>query len=151
MDCISFASVKHDESSSIPSFRLISLRIFPILNSLAGLLCLIERCSSDLGAVPSIKYSIGTPHVGVLFTLKKNFQKFEKKTCISIQSMLLYFSTQRVRYALLAQLDRASGYGPEGQGFESLRACQKPRNRKVSGFFLFPKIFRRGRRPRRPT
>ena len=40
-------------------------------------------------------------------------------------------------YALLAQLDRASGYGPEGQGFESLRACQKPRSRKVSGFFLF--------------
>ena len=38
-------------------------------------------------------------------------------------------------YALLAQLDRASGYGPEGQGFESLRACQKPRNRKVSGLF----------------
>ena len=27
--------------------------------------------------------------------------------------------------ALLAQLDRASGYGPEGQGFESLTACQK--------------------------
>ena len=45
-------------------------------------------------------------------------------------------------YALLAQLDRASGYGPEGQGFESLRACQKPRNRKVSGFFLYLKMFR---------
>ena len=29
------------------------------------------------------------------------------------------------RYAPLAQLDRASGYGPEGQGFESLKACQK--------------------------
>ena len=29
------------------------------------------------------------------------------------------------RYARLAQLDRASGYGPEGQGFESLIACQK--------------------------
>ena len=27
------------------------------------------------------------------------------------------------RYAPLAQLDRASGYGPEGQGFESLTAC----------------------------
>ena len=26
--------------------------------------------------------------------------------------------------APLAQLDRASGYGPEGQGFESLTACQ---------------------------
>ena len=29
------------------------------------------------------------------------------------------------RHAPLAQLDRASGYGPEGQGFESLKACQK--------------------------
>ena len=27
------------------------------------------------------------------------------------------------RYAPLAQLDRASGYGPEGQGIESLTAC----------------------------
>ena len=27
--------------------------------------------------------------------------------------------------APLAQLDRASGYGPEGRGFESLTACQK--------------------------
>ena len=26
--------------------------------------------------------------------------------------------------APLAQLDRASGYGPEGRGFESLTACQ---------------------------
>ena len=25
--------------------------------------------------------------------------------------------------ALVAQLDRASGYGPEGLGFESLQAC----------------------------
>ena len=29
------------------------------------------------------------------------------------------------RHAPLAQLDRASGYGPEGRGFESLTACQK--------------------------
>ena len=35
----------------------------------------------------------------------------------------------------LAQLDRASGYGPEGQGFESLTAYQKTRNPKWdSGF-----------------
>ena len=31
-----------------------------------------------------------------------------------------------VRHAPLAQLDRASGYGPEGRGFESLMACQSP-------------------------
>ena len=30
-----------------------------------------------------------------------------------------------VRHAPLAQLDRASGYGPEGRGFESLTAYQK--------------------------
>ena len=29
------------------------------------------------------------------------------------------------RHATLAQLDRASGYGPEGRGFESLTAYQK--------------------------
>ena len=28
----------------------------------------------------------------------------------------------------MAQLDRAFGYGPEGRGFESLRACQKRNN-----------------------
>ena len=27
-------------------------------------------------------------------------------------------------------------YGPEGRGFESLTACQKIRNRKVSGLFV---------------
>ena len=32
-----------------------------------------------------------------------------------------------VRHAPLAQLDRASGYGPEGREFESLRAYQNPR------------------------
>ena len=42
-----------------------------------------------------------------------------------------------VRHAPLAQLDRASGYGPEGQEFESLTACQKPRYRKVSGLLFF--------------
>ena len=37
------------------------------------------------------------------------------------------------RYAPLAQLDRASGYGPEGQGFESLTACH-PETRINQGF-----------------
>ena len=44
----------------------------------------------------------------------------EKKTCIFGKGVLLYLGTKN---ALLAQLDRASGYGPEGQGFESLTAC----------------------------
>ena len=33
--------------------------------------------------------------------------------------------SERTGYAPLAQLDRASGYGPEGRGFESLRAYHK--------------------------
>ena len=32
--------------------------------------------------------------------------------------------SERSRNAPLAQLDRVSGYGPEGRGFESLKACQ---------------------------
>ncbi len=46
-------------------------------------------------------------------------------------------------YAPLAQLDRASGYGPEGQGFESLTACQKsPEIVEISGLFAICCIFR---------
>ena len=37
--------------------------------------------------------------------------------------------------APLAQLDRASGYGPEGQEFESLTACQRP-HRKMRSFCI---------------
>ena len=85
-------------------------------------------------------------------TSKKFFEKISKKGLQFIKSYAIITElSARQWYALLAQLDRASGYGPEGQGFESLRACQKPRSRKVSGFFCFLKIFRRGRRPRRPT
>ena len=37
-------------------------------------------------------------------------------------------------------LDRASGYGSEGQEFESLRACQENPETKVSGFLLFKSL-----------
>ena len=40
-----------------------------------------------------------------------------------------------LRYAPLAQLDRVSGYGPEGQGFESLKACQNKSH--PTGWLLF--------------
>ena len=75
-------------------------------------------------------------------TPKKFFEKILKKGLQFIKSCAIITElSARQWYALLAQLDRASGYGPEGQGFESLRACQKPRNRKVSGFFCFsPKV-----------
>ena len=45
-----------------------------------------------------------------------------------------YYNSQADRkYASLAQLDRASGYGPEGQGFEFSTAHQP--EPKGSGFF----------------
>ena len=56
--------------------------------------------------------------------------------------MLLCLSAVKAQCAPLAQLDRASGYGPEGRGFESLTACQKAR--EILGFhelFLFSSAF----------
>ena len=56
---------------------------------------------------------------------------------------LLHFSSScanilgQKKYALLAQLDRASGYGPEGRGFESLTACSKPLFPIRKGGFIF--------------
>ena len=41
-----------------------------------------------------------------------------------------------VRHAPLAQLDRASGYGPEGREFESLRAYQKNLEALLRGSFV---------------
>ena len=44
------------------------------------------------------------------------------------------------RYAPLAQLDRASGYGPEGREFESLTAYQRrSKVRFASTFFFYKK------------
>ena len=42
------------------------------------------------------------------------------------------------QYAPLAQLDRASGYGPEGRGFEALTAYQKSsKSYDFEDFLLF--------------
>ena len=61
------------------------------------------------------------------FHREKIFENFEEK-----QKFILHFISRYAiiselseRHAPLAQLDRASGYGPEGRGFESLTACQK--------------------------
>ena len=45
--------------------------------------------------------------------------------------------------ALLAQLDRVSGYGPEGQGFESLTARHKKTrsHESVTLFFLYETFY----------
>ena len=43
--------------------------------------------------------------------------------------------------ALLAQLDRVSGYGPEGQGFESLTARHEKRgSTRVEPFFFYVEL-----------
>ena len=49
-------------------------------------------------------------------------------------------------HAPLAQLDRASGYGPEGREFESLRAYQRPERESVQVFCFFSAGVRFGRR-----
>ena len=53
--------------------------------------------------------------------------------------MIQYFSIKKIN-ALLAQLDRAFGYGPKGQGFESLKARQKNSLPLVGGLFFFCKL-----------
>ena len=78
--------------------------------------------------------------------LKKYFKKIEKilkkvlhfrKACAIITKLSVSKRRKTVRCALLAQLDRASGYGPEGQEFESLTACQRTRQRELAGFLFF--------------
>ena len=44
-------------------------------------------------------------------------------------------------YALVAQLDRVTGYEPVGRGFESLPARQNPRKHLVFGDFSILEIF----------
>ncbi len=52
-------------------------------------------------------------------------------------SALWYYTMALDEYALLAQLDRAFGYGPKGQEFESLTARQaKEGTPQKRGVFL---------------
>ena len=51
---------------------------------------------------------------------------------------ILYWSLKQRRYVRVAQLDRASGYGPEGRGFESSRARKENKSiRVVPGYSYF--------------
>ena len=59
-----------------------------------------------------------------------NFKKNKKKTWFYYQDVVLYFGGKKIPLALVAQLDRASGYGPEGHGFESSSARQKESTEK---------------------
>ena len=64
----------------------------------------------------------------------KNFFNFDL-TSVTIYVNILWQNP----IALLAQLDRVSGYGPEGQGFESLTARHKKTrlHESVTLFFLY--------------
>ena len=67
-------------------------------------------------------------------------RKIKNKACILKSAVLLYLSA-KAWYAPVAQLDRVSGYEPEGRGFESLPAYHKspkPLIQSVSDFYFFP-------------
>ena len=52
---------------------------------------------------------------------------FSRNACFFIKNVLLYYLRRNyydILYAPVAQLDRASGYGPEGCGFDLCRARQ---------------------------
>ena len=60
----------------------------------------------------------------VLRDAAKKIGNFEKFLLLFVLNYAIIIKLS-MRHAPLAQLDRASGYGPEGRGFESLTACQK--------------------------
>ena len=49
--------------------------------------------------------------------------------------MLIYYGGPKDRCALIAQLDRVTGYEPVGRGFESLSAHQKKAKSRDLAFF----------------
>ncbi len=73
-------------------------------------------------------------------TKEQNLSSFSKKL------LTIFFDCDNIlgqlkSNALLAQLDRVSGYGPEGQGFESLTARHEKRgSTRVGPFFFFVKL-----------
>ena len=71
--------------------------------------------------------------------INENFFVFDLTTGINYGNILW-----QNPIALLAQLDRVSGYGPEGQGFESLTARHKKTrlHESVTLFFLYGSIIK---------
>ena len=69
--------------------------------------------------------------------INENFFVFDLTTGINYGNILW-----QNPIALLAQLDRVSGYGPEGQGFESLTARHKKTrlHESVTLFFLYGRM-----------
>ena len=55
----------------------------------------------------------------------KKFKTIKNNTWFYKKDVLLYYGGQKTAFALIAQLDRASGYGPEGREFESCHVHYK--------------------------
>ena len=53
----------------------------------------------------------------------------------------------RLKYVLVAQLDRVFGYEPKGRGFESLQARQKVKAFTLVGAFTFCVDLKRDSKP----
>ena len=66
----------------------------------------------------------------------KKFKKIKNNTWFYKKDVLLYYGGQKTAFALIAQQDRASGYGPEGREFESSPARQVESS-LFSGLFIF--------------
>ena len=97
-------------------------------------------------------YLNGNP---LIIRLKINKSKFLVKLCLTFLYKALPLQSQNngkyiEKYGFVAQLDRASDYGSEGLGFESLRDHKKERLNKpkqvktattsrISGFLFFDK------------
>ena len=59
--------------------------------------------------------------------------------------MLIYYgSSEKEQCALIAQLDRVTGYEPVGRGFESLSAHQKKAKSRDLAFFSYIRLTARG-------
>ncbi len=57
------------------------------------------------------------------------------------RKMKLCYDISCVSQACVAQLDRASGYGPEGRGFESCRTQKKTMKRFIVFFSSYTPLF----------
>ena len=80
----------------------------------------------------------------------KKTEDFFKKCLHFVLRHGIMFKSSGMRHAPLAQLDRASGYGPEGRGFESLTAYQKaPEIVRFQELFVFLCMTRLSRDPQR--
>ena len=75
-----------------------------------------------------------------IFFFERCFRK--RLTFLLDNNIISMLKRKALSYVALAQLDRASGYGPEGQGFESLMLRQEQiiRTHKPSSYYFLQRI-----------